>query len=139
MAKTSMAVSEMRKLLGVCKTESYWILKKNEFEVRMVAGHMRVMMDSFEDWYSKQFHYKEVTGEPPGAYWLESTLSLSEAAETLGIAVSTFYEVIKKERFKTLQIGRTKRIEKESFYKWLESQSRYPLHKEVLSDEESEQ
>ena len=53
MAKTSMAVSEMRKLLGVCKTESYWILKKNEFEVRMVAGHMRVMMDSFEDWYSK--------------------------------------------------------------------------------------
>lgn len=55
MAKTSMAVSEMRKLLGVCKTESYWILKKNEFEVRMVAGHMRVMMDSFEDWYSKQF------------------------------------------------------------------------------------
>lgn len=47
MAKTSMAVSEMRKLLGVCKTESYWILKKNVFEVRMVAGHMRVMMDSF--------------------------------------------------------------------------------------------
>lgn len=137
MAKTSMAVSEMRKLLGVCKTESYWILKKNEFEVRMVAGHMRVMMDSFEDWYSKQFHYKKVTGEPPGTYWLESTLSLSEAAETLGIAVSTFYEVIKKERLKTLQIGRTKRIEKESFYKWLESQSRYPLHKEVLSDEES--
>ena len=136
MAKTSMAVSEMRKLLGVCKTESYWILKKNEFEVRMVAGHMRVMMDSFEDWYSKQFHYKKVTGEPPGIYWLESTLSLSEAAETLEIAVSTFYEVIKKECFRTLQIGRTKRIEKESFYKWFESQSRYPLHKEVLSDEE---
>lgn len=139
MIKTSMAVPEMRKLLGLGKTESYWLIKKNEFEVRMVAGHMRVMMDSFEDWYSKQFHYKKVTGEQPGTYWLESTLSLSEAAETLGISVGSLYEVIKKNLFKTLQIGMTKRVDKESFYAWFGSQSHYPLHREVLSDDSENQ
>ena len=48
MAKISMSVMEMGKSLGLKKTESYWLVHKNYFETRIVAGKMRVMVDSFE-------------------------------------------------------------------------------------------
>ena len=63
--KTSMSVPEMGKMLGLGKVESYWLVKKNYFKTIQVAGRMRVMLDSFEDWYAGQFHYKKVDGTPP--------------------------------------------------------------------------
>lgn len=57
--KTSMSVPEMGKMLGLGKVESYWLVKKNYFKTIQVAGRMRVMLDSFEDWYAGQFHYKK--------------------------------------------------------------------------------
>ena len=47
MNKTSMSVREMGRLLGLGKTDSYWLVKKNYFEIRLIAGKMRVMVDSF--------------------------------------------------------------------------------------------
>lgn len=71
-----MSVPEMGKMLGLGKVESYWLVKKNYFKTIQVAGRMRVMLDSFEDWYAGQFHYKKVDGTPPGemaAYYDVST------------------------------------------------------------------
>ena len=62
--KTSMSVPEMGKMLGLGKVESYWLVKKNYFKTIQVAGRMRVMLDSFEDWYAGQFHYKKVVHRP---------------------------------------------------------------------------
>lgn len=50
MNKKSMSVPEMRRILGLGKTESYWLVKKNYFKTIVVAGKMRVMVDSFEEW-----------------------------------------------------------------------------------------
>ena len=58
--KKSMSVLEMRKILGLGKTEAYWLVKKNYFEVITVAGKMREMVDSFEEWYAAQSHYKRI-------------------------------------------------------------------------------
>ncbi|MDO4174064.1 MAG: hypothetical protein Q4D42_04815 [Eubacteriales bacterium] len=60
MNKTSMSVPEMRRMLGLGKTASYWLVKKNYFETIVVAGRMRIMLDSFESWYQSQTHYKKV-------------------------------------------------------------------------------
>ena len=51
---------EMGRMLGLKKTNSYWLIKKGWFETVMVAGKMRVMVDSFEEWYQNQTHYKKV-------------------------------------------------------------------------------
>lgn len=59
MSKTSMSVIEMGKSLGLGKTESYWLVHKEQFETRFVAGKMRVMVESFERWYANQLHYKK--------------------------------------------------------------------------------
>ena len=60
--KKSISVPEMGRMLGLGKVESYWLVKKNYFITIQVAGRMRVMLDSFEDWYAGQFHYKKVDG-----------------------------------------------------------------------------
>ncbi len=44
MKKTSMSVREMQLLLGICKTESYWLVKKGFFEVRVIGRGMRIMV-----------------------------------------------------------------------------------------------
>ena len=60
MKKKSMSVMEMGRMLGFKKTNSYWLIKKGWFETVMVAGKMRVMVDSFEEWYQSQTHYRKV-------------------------------------------------------------------------------
>lgn len=60
MRKKSMSVREMGRMLGLGKTNSYWLVKKHYFETILVAGKMRVLVDSFEDWYQNQTHYKKV-------------------------------------------------------------------------------
>ena len=58
--KTSISVQEMRELLGLGKTTSYWLVNKGYFKTIIAAGKMRVMIDSFEEWYAGQNHYKIV-------------------------------------------------------------------------------
>ena len=62
-AKKSMSVMEMGRLLGLGKTESYWLIKKNYFTTIIAGKRMRVMLDSFEAWYAGQTHYKKVDQE----------------------------------------------------------------------------
>lgn len=134
MNKKSMSVSEMRRLLGLGKTESYWLVKKNYFETIIIAGKMRVMVDSFEDWYSNQLHYKKVNGDPPGKNWTAITMSVQETADLLGVATATLYELLQKKPFKTVKVGMYTRIYIDSFEDWYDAQSRYKkivAHKEV--------
>lgn len=61
--KKSMSVVEMGRMLGLSKTESYWLIKKNYFTTITAGKRMRVMLDSFETWYAGQTHYKKVSQE----------------------------------------------------------------------------
>ena len=109
MDKKSMSVPEMRRLLGLGKTDSYWLIKKGYFKTIMLFGKMRVMVDSFEEWYANQFHYKKVDGTPPGQNW-RHTMSIHETADILGIAPTTVYSLIDKELFIVLTVSGKKRI-----------------------------
>ena len=68
-----MSVPEMGRILGLCKTDTYWLIKKNYFETVLVGGSMRVKIDSFEKWYANQFWYHKVDGTPPGEELRETT------------------------------------------------------------------
>ena len=46
--KTTMSVAEMGKMLGLGKTEPYWLVHKNCFETIMVNGKMRVVIESLQ-------------------------------------------------------------------------------------------
>ena len=133
MKKKSMSVREMRRLLGLGKTEAYWLVKKNYFDTVIIAGKMRVMIESIENWYANQLHYKKIIGEAPGKNWTSITMSIQETASLLGIAEGTLYDLMKKKPFKTVKVGMYTRIYIDSFEDWYNSQSHY---KKVIKNEE---
>ena len=83
------------------------------------------MLDSFEEWYAGQFHYKKVNGEAPGSKWEKTTMSIREAAALLGLQEATLYDLLKKKPFQTIQVDNRTRIDRASFWAWYESQDFY--------------
>ena len=80
-AKTTMSVREMQHLLGLGKTDSYWLLHKNFFEVILINDKMRIVISSFEKWYANQVKYHKVNGPPPGEELCKRSYSVLEVAE----------------------------------------------------------
>ena len=124
MDKKSISVPEIRRILGLGKTESYWLIKKGYFKTIMLFGKIRVMTDSFEEWYANQFHYKKVDGTPPGQNW-SHTLSVHDIAELLGISDSAVYDILRTKPLPTITVSGKRRVEKECFEKWYSAQSHY--------------
>ena len=83
--KKTMAVHEMAELLGLKKTDSYWLIHKQKFQTITVNGKTRVVIESFEKWYANQVKYKKAGGPPPGEELRRNTYSPQEIAELLGI------------------------------------------------------
>lgn len=123
--RKTMSVPEMRELLGLKKTESYWLVHRQFFKTITVGGKMRVDIESFERWYAGQVKHKKINGEPPGMELKERSYSFREAANLLGIYSYTLYDIWKKEHRNTITVDYTKRIPREEFDEWYDSQNRY--------------
>lgn len=98
---------------------------KGRTESTAISDIMRVMLDSFEDWYAGQFHYKKVDGTPPGAKWRHTTMSVPELAELLGLKSATAYDLVKRAHLETMIIDRRIRVVNDSFESWYAGQSHY--------------
>ena len=130
MSKTSMSVIEMGKSLGLGKTESYWLVHKEQFETRFVAGKMRVMVESFERWYANQLHYKKISGELPGKELLKRTMTVHTMAKLLGIKEANAYELIHRLHFRSVKTEYSSQrllIDKATFNEWLKKQTHYKI------------
>ena len=123
--KTTMSVREMRQLLGLGKTDSYWLLHKNLFEVILINDKMRIVISSFEKWYANQIKYHKVTGEEPGKELKSWSYSVKEVADLLGVDEYLVYDLLKKNQMEAVIVDYWKRIPKESFQNWYKNQSRY--------------
>ena len=123
--KTTMSVREMRQLLGLGKTDSYWLLHKNLFEVILINDKRRIVISSFEKWYANQVKYHKVNGSPPGEELCKRSYSVPDAAEILKVKPETIYTLIRQGKLKTETTDFWMRIPKEEFERWYRSQSRY--------------
>ena len=123
--KTTMSVSEMQHMLGLKKTDSYWLVHKNLFKTSIIAKQMRIDIASFEKWYANQVKYKKVNGDEPGKELKAWSYSPQELAQELGVTDSVLYDILKRENIETVTVDYWKRIPKEAFDKWYASQSRY--------------
>ena len=123
--KRTMSVPEMRKLLGVKKTESYWLVHKNYFKTELINGTMRVDIASFEKWYANQTKHKKVTGEKPGAQLCAASYSFRDVANMLGEYDGTIYDLWNRKGLPTVTVNYRKRIPREIFDSWYENQNKY--------------
>ena len=73
----------------------------------------------------KMLGLKKVDGTPPGTKWRDTTLSVPELAELLGIHSATAYELVKRVHLETTIIDRRIRVKRDSFECWYNSQNRY--------------
>ena len=121
-AKRTMSVPEMREILGLKKTESYWLVHRKFFKTKIIGGKMRVDIESFEKWYANQVKHKKVNGEKPGGELIKTSYSFREAANLLGVHDSCLYDIWRKEKLGTITVDFVKRIPIDIFEKWYESQ-----------------
>ena len=124
MTKKTMSVREMGALLGLKKVDSYWLVHKNYFKTVLVAGKMRVFVDSFEEWYAGQFHYKKIDGTNPGQKYAH-TMSVHEASVIIGVSDGVMYDLIKRYSIKTEIINNRTQIYIDSFEEWYATQDKY--------------
>ena len=123
--KRTMSVPEMRKLLVIKKTESYWLVHKNYFKTELINGTMRVDIASFEKWYANQTKHKKVTGEKPGAQLCAASYSFRDVANMLGEYDGTIYDLWNRKGLPTVTVNYRKRIPREIFDSWYENQNEY--------------
>ena len=132
--RTSMSVMEMGQLLGLGKTDSYWLIKKNYFKTITVGNKMRVIIESFEEWYANQLHYKKVDGSPAGTQLNKIAMSVQELAQRLGICEASAYDLIGKGHFDLVpSLGQT-HISRDSFNRWYENQTFYRTVEDQVKD-----
>lgn len=123
--RKTMTVPQMRKMLGLKKTESYWLVHRNFFKTDIVNGHMMIDVESFEKWYANQVKHRKVDGPEPGAELTSMSYSFSEVAKMLGVSSAVVYEIWDKNDLDTFTVDFVKRISKEVFEKWYAGQTRY--------------
>jgi len=126
----TMTVADMKRILGLGKTAAYRLINQCQFKTYLVFGKMRIDVESFEDWYAGQFHYKKVNGERPGKKY-EETIAPTTMAEVLGISRSTSNDLMNDGLVDFIWVNGTRRILKESFDKWYASQDKYKKVKEI--------
>lgn len=137
--KTTFSVPEMRHMLGLGKTDSYWLIHKHCFRTVLINGKMRVVRESFERWYSMQVKYHKVDGTPPGTTLKEMSYSVRDISQLIRISESSVYELIKREKIKTFQVDYWMRVSKIEFNRWYASQSRYRTDEDRERDAQAEQ
>ena len=128
---TTMSVREMRELLGIKKTDSYWLLKKNCFEIVKISGKMRIVKKSFEDWYAGQTHYRKVTGEEPGKQLETEFYSAQRIGEMLDIKNCSVYDLIQSAGLRTVVIDNRLRVPREVFDTWYAGQNHYRVAQDL--------
>ena len=126
----TMTVADMKRILGLGKTAAYRLINQCQFKTYLVFGKMRIDVESFEEWYAGQFHYKKVNGERPGKKY-EETIAPTTMAEVLGIPRSTSNDLMNDGLVDFIWVNGTRRILKESFDKWYASQDKYKKVKEI--------
>ena len=94
------------------------------FETVELYGKTWVDRDSFEAWYARQVHYVKTDGEPPGKRLKENSYSVKEISGLLGISESSVYDLIKKNRFATIETNGQRRVDKDVYDRWYANQTK---------------
>lgn len=136
---TTMTVQAMGRMLGLKKTESYYLLHKHCFETVTINRQLRVVRNSFEEWYALQDRYRKVDGPEPGTALREQFYSIFDIADMLGIHVSSAREMIQRQGLPTMMVARKLRVPKAVFDHWYVSQNWYRMTEDRERDRPAEE
>ena len=137
--KKWMSVKEMGDLLGLRKTDRYWLVHKKVFETKTMYGKMWVYVPSFEKWYANQAKYRKITGEEPGEELKKWSLSPRDISELLEIPEYRVYALIKEKNWETVTVDYWTRVLRDPFMAWYKSQKHYRTKEDRKRDQALEE
>ena len=121
----SFTVPELRKMLGIGKTEAYWLIKHKDILTVRINGRLRIIRSSFDEWYKNQVRYRIIDGPEPGEKLREVSYSPQEIAAMLSVSEDRIYRLIADGQLETFKADSWMRVTKESFERWYACQSTY--------------
>lgn len=137
--KSTISVMDMGHMLGLKKTDSYWLVNKHFFETVRINGKLRVVLSSFNEWYDNQDKYRKKDGPPPGKVLKSSSYSVNDVCHLIGVSSDTVYTLINQGKIGTeVKNGKT-RISKAEFERWYQSQSKFRTEEDRLRDRKAEE
>lgn len=127
----SYSIDELSELLEIEKSCVYDLLNRENIETVTVDYWKRVPKKVFYKWYENQTHYRTKADRLKDQEIEEATISMPEMARLLGISRESVYAILNNRKylhfFEFVTVADKKRITKESFYDFLEGQSKYQL------------
>lgn len=161
--RTSISVPEMGRWLGLGKTRTYEVIRENKLPtIKVGTGvkkYTRVMLDSFEEWYAGQTHYKKISENCPiGASFCHPTpdprpvdeqiqeifgdrivYTVDEAKMFLIISRTGMYDLVGLKLFPSVKVNNKYVIPADLFHAWAEEQqffslsAEYDLRKDMMT------
>ncbi len=136
-SKKTITVKDMSRILGLGKTASYRLIEQNLFKKFLIFGQIRIDVESFEEWYAGQFHYKKVNGEMPGLKY-GNTISPGTIVKVLDVPKSTAYSLLRRGKIKYIVVDGHRRVLRDSFEEWLISHEKGDLISRISEVEKNE-
>lgn len=136
--RKSYTIPDIRKMLGLGKTEANWLVHKGKFESVQINKRYYINKADFEKWYANQIKYAKIDGSPPGNELKASSYSVPDLAELLEVTDYTIYELIKQGKLQTFLVDGWMRISKDSFNQWYSSQERHRTKADRIKDADLE-
>ena len=134
----TMSVREMGQMLGLKKTESYYLANQHLFKIDRSQGVMRVDIASFEEWYDNQDRYHKIGGPEPGKKLRQTSYSVKDISRMLELSEARVQELITEKGLPTITVDYRTRIPKEAFDCWYLHQNRYRNEIDRKKDSEDE-
>lgn len=136
---SSYTIPEVRRMLGLGKTDSNWLVHQGKFESVQIQGRYYINKKSFEKWYANQIKYKKVDGSPPGIELRSASYSVPDLASLLEVSDSVIYDRIQRGDIEVYYIDDWMRISKGCFERWYSSQDSLRTKADKAKDAELEQ
>ena len=134
----TMSVREMGQMLGLKKTESYYLANQHFFKIDRSQGVMRVDIVSFEEWYDNQDRYHKIGGPEPGKKLRQSSYSVKDISKMLELSEDRVLELISEKGLPTITVDYRMRVPKEVFDCWYQHQVHYRNEIDRKKDREDE-
>ena len=133
-ARATISVRTMREMLGIRKTDSYWLIAKQNFETIQIHGQTRIVLESFDQWYASQTRYHLVNGPSPGKDLSRHSYSIGDICRLLEISDDTVYHLIRKNHLPCTMVDFSRRIPIDAFQSWYHTQTRYRTTQDRIRD-----
>lgn len=112
--KQTLTAQDISTIFKCGKNLAYKLIEKEEFHSVKIGSSIRVSMKSFDNWIQKN----DFTLDKESCFD-DQVYTIEEIREILNIGKNASYDLLEKNHFKMIRLGKAIRISKKSFDEWL--------------------